>query len=424
MSSNNKKMIFGWYMYDWANSAFATTVMAAVLPIYYSQVAGATLEGNLASAYWGYTNTIALLISACLAPILGAIADFSGLKKRLLLSFAALGIFFTALLYFIKNGDWLFASLLFILSSVGFSGADLFYNSLLPHIASPDEIDQISTKGYALGYLGGGILLAINVAMIELIGGEFAARLCFLSVAAWWTVFTIPLLLNVKEPATFHQTDSTINPVIAGFRQLKKTFNDLKQYRQLLLFLTAFWIYNDGIGTIIKMATIYGAEVGISRTDLIGALLLTQFVGIPFAIGFGHLAKLVGTKSSIYIGLAIYTLISIAGYFLSTALHFWILAFMVGTVQGGTQALSRSLFGSMSPKAKTAEFFGFYGMSSKFAGIVGPLLFAIVGQITGSSRLSIVALVIFFVLGGIILSLVDEEEGIRVARATDAAVRL
>ena len=169
MSSSNKKMIFGWYMYDWANSAFATTVMAAVLPIYYSQVAGATLEGNLASAYWGYTNTIALLISACLAPILGAIADFSGLKKRLLLSFAALGIFFTALLYFMKNGDWLFASLLFILSSVGFSGADLFYNSLLPHIASPDEIDQISTKGYALGYLGGGILLAINVAMIELI---------------------------------------------------------------------------------------------------------------------------------------------------------------------------------------------------------------------------------------------------------------
>ena len=195
-------------------------------------------------------------------------------------------------------------------------------------------------------------------------------------------------------------------------------------YKRQLLFLTAFWIYNDGIGTIIKMATIYGAEVGISRTDLIGALLLTQFVGIPFAIGFGHLAKLVGTKSSIYIGLAIYTLISVSGYFLSTALHFWILAFMVGTVQGGTQALSRSLFGSMSPKAKTAEFFGFYGMSSKFAGIVGPLLFAIVGQITGSSRLSIVALVIFFVLGGIILSLVDEEEGIRVARVADAAVRL
>ena len=424
MPQNNKKMIFGWCMYDWANSAFSTTVMAAVLPIYYSQVAGSTLEGNLASSYWGYTNTIALLISACLAPILGAIADFSGLKKRLLLSFVAVGVFFTALLYFISTGDWLLASLLFIFSSVGFSGADLFYNSLLPHIATPDEIDQVSTKGYALGYLGGGILLAINIAMIELIGGELAVRLSFLSVAVWWAIFTIPLLLNVKEPPVYHQESALINPVAAGFQQLRGTFNDLKQYRQLLLFLIAFWIYNDGIGTIIKMATIYGAEVGISRTDLIGALLLTQFVGIPFAIGFGHLAKLFGTKHSIYIGLVVYTLISIAGYFLSTALHFWMLAFMVGTVQGGTQALSRSLFGLMSPKTKTAEFFGFYGMSSKFAGIIGPLLFAVVGQITGSSRLSIVALVIFFIMGGIVLSLVDEEEGIRVARAADVAVGL
>jgi len=424
MPQNNKKMIFGWCMYDWANSAFSTTVMAAVLPIYYSQVAGSTLGGNLASSYWGYTNTIALLISACLAPILGAIADFSGLKKRLLLSFVAVGVFFTALLYFISTGDWLLASLLFIFSSVGFSGADLFYNSLLPHIATPDEIDQVSTKGYALGYLGGGILLAINVAMIELIGGELAVRLSFLSVAVWWAIFTIPLLLNVKEPPVYHQEDASINPVAAGFQQLRRTFNDLKQYRQLLLFLIAFWIYNDGIGTIIKMATIYGAEVGISQTDLIGALLLTQFVGIPFAIGFGHLAKLFGTKPSIYIGLAVYTLISIAGYFLSTALHFWMLAFMVGTVQGGTQALSRSLFGLMSPKTKTAEFFGFYGMSSKFAGIIGPLLFAVVGQITGSSRLSIVALVIFFIVGGIVLSLVDEKEGIRVARAADVTVGL
>jgi UMF1 family MFS transporter len=253
--------------------------------------------------------------------------------------------------------------------------------------------------------------------------GMLAARLSFVSVAIWWAVFTLPLLRNVPEPpAAIDNERATVNPVIAGFRRLSRTFHDLQRYRQLLLFLGAFWIYNDGIGTIIKLAAVYGAEIGIANTDLIGALLITQFVGIPFAFGFGRLARRLGTKRSIYLGLVIYTLISIGGYFVTTALHFWILAIMVGTVQGGTQALSRSLFGAMSPRAKTAEFFGFYGMSSKFAGIIGPLLFALIGQITGSSRLSIISLVIFFIVGGLLLSRVDEQEGIRLARAEDAAI--
>lgn len=415
-----RKVINSWVMYDWANSAFATTVMAAILPVYYSKVAGATLSGNKPTFYWGYTVSIALIITAFLSPIMGAIADFTGAKKRFLMMFAAIGILFTALLYFVTTGDWLMASLLFIISNVGFAVSDVFYNSLLPHVAKPEDIDQVSTRGYAFGYIGGGILLAINVLMIQFMAdGQLAARLSFVSVSIWWAVFTTPLILNVKEPSPASNTFETSNPISAGFKRLDKTFRDLRQYRQLLIFLFAFWIYNDGIGTIIKMATIYGAEIGIGVNTLIGTLLMTQFVGIPFSFGFGWLAKQIGNKSCIYIGLIVYTLISICGYFISTAWHFWVLGFMVGTVQGGTQALSRSLYGSMLPRAKTAEFFGFYGMSSKFAGIFGPLIFSIVAQISGTSRLGIVFLVIFFSVGAILLSRVDVEQGIHRAREED-----
>jgi len=393
---NKRGEILSWCMYDWANSAFATTVMAAVLPVYYSQVAGVNLPGNTATVYWGYTTAGALLISAFLAPIMGAIADYSGTKKKLLMTFAALGIFATALLYFVTTGDWLMASVFFILGNIGFATSEVFYNSLLPHIASPEKMDQVSTKGYALGYLGGGILLGINVLMIELMSDKIlATRLSFVTVSIWWAIFTIPILRNVREPKVKENIGPHINPLTGGFKRVATTFKELRSYRELFLFLVAFWIYNDGIGTIIKMATIYGVEIGIDQTTLIGALLMTQFVGIPFSFAFGRLAKYIGTKNSILFGLFVYTMISIGGYFMETALHFWILAFLVGTVQGGTQALSRSLFGSMLPKSKTGEFYGFYGMSSKFAGIIGPLVFAIVSQIAGSSRLSILSLLCF-----------------------------
>lgn len=399
-------------MYDWADSAFATTVMAAVLPVYYSQVAGVDLPGNTATVYWGYTVAIALVISALLAPVMGAVADYSGLKKRLLLTFAALGVLATAFLYYVTTGDWLKASLLFIVGSIGFSMSEVFYNALLPHVAGTEGIDRVSVKGYALGYLGGGILLAINIGMIELMSDKLlATRLAFLTVSVWWALFTIPLILNVKEPRTKNRDSAKINPLTAGFKRLSKTFKELRSYKELFLFLAAFWIYNDGIGTIIKMAAIYGAEIGIGQTALIGALLMTQFVGIPFSFAFGRLAEYIGTKNSILLGLAVYTLISISAYFMQTALHFWILAFLVGTVQGGTQGLSRSLFGSMLPRDKTAEFFGFYGMSSKFAGIIGPLVFAVVSQVSGSSRLSILSLIAFFIIGAVLLSRVDVKKG-------------
>lgn len=416
---SKKRETFSWCMYDWAYSAFATVVISAVLPVYYSQVAASSLESHIATAYWGYTTVITLFIAAILSPVMGAIADYSGIKKRLLLIFAALGIFSTALLYFIETGDWLMASLFFIFGNIGFTVSEVFYNAMLPYVARPGEMDRVSIRGYIFGYTGGGILLAVDIAMIELMSDKLlATRLSFLTVSVWWAVFTIPLILNVKEPPGGARGPRGVNPLTAGFKRLTETFKELRKYRELALFLTAFWVYNDGIGTIIKMATIYGAEIGINQTALIGALLMTQFVGIPFSFAFGRLAGIIGTKNSILLGLAVYTVISIGGYFMENAVHFWILAFLVGTVQGGTQALSRSMFGSMLPKDKTAEFFGFYGMSSKFAGIVGPLVFAVVSQTMGSSRLSIVSLIVFFVIGAFLLSRVDVEKGIEAARGS------
>lgn len=421
-----RKTVNAWCMYDWANSAFATTILAAIFPIYYGSVAGADLPGNLATVYWGYTASAALLVIALLAPVLGAIADHSGAKKRFLLAFVIAGVAFTSLLASIGEGDWQAASLFFILGYVGFAGSIIFYESLLPHVSRPDDIDRVSSRGFAVGYLGGGLLLALNLAWIlkpeafRMANAEIASRISFLSVGIWWAVFSVPLFRHVPEPPT-DRSEVGINPVRAGFRRLARTFNNIRQYKELTKFLVAFWLYSDGIGTIIKMAAIYGSEIGIGRTDLIGALLLVQFIGIPCTIAFGSLAKLVGTKRALFLALAIYCLVAVAGYFMSVAWHFWALAVLVATAQGGAQALSRSLFGRMAPKTKSAEFFGFYSVSSKFAGIFGPFLFALVGQLTGTSRLSILSLIFFFLAGGLLLSRVNVEEGIRVAEAESQA---
>lgn len=424
----HKRAINAWTMYDWANSAFATTIMAAVLPVYFSSVAGATLEGNQATVIWGYTTSISLLVAAIISPILGAMADFRGSKKKYLAGFLTIGVAATALMYFIGTGDWLLACLLFVFGDLGFAGSIVFYDSLLPHIASQDEIDQVSTKGYAMGYLGGGILLAINLAMIMLAPKELTglmSRLSFLSVAIWWLIFSIPLFRLVKEPPRrVLAGEENFSPIQASFSRLGKTFREITQFRDLFIFLVAFWLYNDGIGTIIKMATIYGAEIGIGQTTLIGTLLMVQFVGIPFSFLFGWLARRLGTKKSIYLCLLVYTAIAIGGYFMSKEWHFWALGLAVATVQGGSQALSRSLFGRMVPKSKSAEFFGFFSVSEKFAGIIGPLAFAVVGSIVGNSRLSIVSLVIFFAVGAILLTKVNEKEGIRAAQEAEEALNL
>jgi UMF1 family MFS transporter len=417
MEKERRKIIFSWCMYDWANSAFATTIMAAVLPFFYSSVAGANLSKTTASSYWGYTNTVAMLIVAFSAPVLGALADHWGMKKKFLAGFAILGIISTAFLVSVSKGDWLLASFLYILGMLGFSGGNNFYDSLLPHVAGDGEIDRISSYGYATGYLGGGLLLILNLAMIlkpSIFGipdAEWGARYSFLTVALWWALFSIPILKNVPEPPVVPIVGESAHPMRASFQRLSLTFHNLRQYREAFKFLVAFWLYNDGIGTIISMAVIFGAEINIAQEHLIGAILAVQFVGIPFSLLFGNLAGKIGTKRAIFLGLAIYTGISIGGYFIQNALHFWILAILVGFVQGGTQALSRSLFGTLIPKSRSAEFFSFYDVSSKFAGIIGPSVFGFVGQMTGSSRLSIVALVVFFIGGGLILFQVKEKEG-------------
>jgi len=410
-------MILSWCLYDWANSAFATTIMAAVLPVFYSSVAGVNLSKTTASSYWGYTNTIAMLIVAFTAPILGALADHSGIKKRFLALFAGMGVVSTAMLLFVGRGDWFLASFLYIIGMVGFSGGNNFYDSLLPHVAGEEDIDRISAYGYALGYLGGGILLAFNLSMIlkpqwfGIPDAEWGTRYSFLTVGVWWTFFSIPILKNVPEPPVAPIPGESDNPFRASLQRLSQTIHNLRQYREAFKFLVAFWLYNDGIGTIISMAVIFGAEINIPQFHLIGSILAVQFIGIPFSVLFGRLAGWIGTKRAIFLGLAVYIIISLGGYFIQTALHFWILAVLVGFVQGGTQALSRSLFGTMIPKNRSAEFFSFYDVSSKFAGIIGPFVFGLVGQMTGSSRLSVVALVIFFIGGGLILLTVNEKEG-------------
>ncbi len=646
-----KRRIWAWTMYDWANSAFATTILAAVLPAYYSQVAGATLPSRaVATQYWSIGLSVALLIAAILSPILGTVSDVMRGKKRFLSVFAGLGIVMTGLLVLVDTGDWLLASILFILGRLGFTGANVFYDALLPHVAKEEDRDVVSTRGYAMGYLGGGLLLAVNVAMIFFLPGTWGARLSFLSVAIWWAVFSIPVLTQVPEPpAATARLAPGENVVSVSFRRLWATLKDIRQYGELFKFLLAFLIYNDAIGTIIGVAVIYGAELGFGDVELILALLLVQFVGIPFSLIFGRLpsraeqrrplflafiafnlvvlplvgivgaqalprdltggqpppyqdtatavgqgtypapaealryegdwetvtipageigaeadapyavtgepgaqvalafngqaveltyssgpdrgiwavqldgeplmdpdsgepltidaysrtvrygvtetvaapepgehtltlvntgernpessgtrmslgqvevlpparqsnllaiigallaiqalgilfalllgrrlfsglAELLDTRRSILLALTIYSVIAIWGFLLDSTLEYWFLAWMVAIVQGGSQALSRSLYASLSPAAKSGEFFGLYGVMEKFSAVLGPLLFATAVAVFASSRPAILSLIVLFVLGGFLLTRVNIEEGRRIAQAEDAAL--
>jgi MFS transporter, UMF1 family len=425
-------------MYDWAASAMQTTIMVAVFPIYFVKVAGTGLVEGGATQRLATVNTIALVIIALLSPVLGAVSDFRAAKKRFIAGFQAIGVAAVAGLFLVHTGDIGLASWLFILSLIGVTGSFVFYEALLPHIARPNEIDRISTAGYAMGYVGGGILLALNLAWIQKPAwfglpahpgmteteATLPARLAFVSVALWWVIFSVPLFRRVPEPPARLEPDERWgeNPVRVALERLSETFRELRGYRQAFLMLLAFLIYNDGIQTIIKMATAYGTELGIGQSALIGAILLVQFVGIPCSFLFGTLAGRIGAKRSLFLGLLVYTIISILGYFMKTATHFYILAGLVGLVQGGTQALSRSLFASMIPHHKSGEFFGFWSVFEKFAGIFGPLIFAGTIAATGSSRNAILSVIAFFAVGAAILVFVDLEEGKRAAQAADAAV--
>ena len=644
-----RRRIRAWTMYDWANSAFATTILAAVLPVYYSRVAGETLPSEaVATQYWSIGLSVALFIVAVISPILGTISDLRRGKKPMLAISAGVGVIGTGLLALAGSGDWLLASIFFVVGRIGFGASLIFYDALLPHVAREEDQDRVSSLGYALGYLGGGILLAINAAMIIFLGEIPGSRLSFLSVAVWWAVFTIPVLRRVPEPPAV--TGGTQAKVVrASFRRLGSTFREIRRYRQLLRFLIAFLIYADGIGTIIGVAAIYGAELGFGMTELILALLLVQFVGIPFtlmfgsipgdaggherrravfvafvlfnlvalplvgmlggrglaadlvgrsrpdfaatdtavgqgeyevtdaAVGFdgawgvvgrddlgrgagsdyaftsapgdemtlpfngrevevtyargpdygvlavlvdgqpaldeddepltidgynaalryeekalvdagadgehlltlrntadrdpastgtvagigglevlppvresnlgailgmllavelagalfalaagrplfGRLAARLDTKRTLLLALSLYVVVAIWGFLLDAVMEFWFLAWMVAIVQGASQALSRSLYAGMCPAPLSGEFFGFFSIMEKFSSFFGPLLFAAAIAIFGSSRPAVLSVIIFFVVGGWLLTRVNVEEGRRRAREAEAAV--
>ena len=420
-----------WVLYDWANSAFWATVIQ-IFPFYYVRVAHAGIPAATANARYAAATTVAMVVIALLSPVLGAIADHAGVKKKMLAAFLVLGIPATAAMYFIHAGDWGLATALFMAANVGVAGSIVFYESLLPHVAREDEVDRVSATGYAMGYLGSGLLMAANLLMIQrpawfgLPDSAAAMRISFLSVAVWWLVFSVPLFLRVSEPARRPSAGAAPGASLVGigFRRLGETFRELRGYRQAFLMLVAFLIYNDGINTIIRMAAPYAAEIGLPEGAAIGALLLVQFVGIPFTILFGMAAERLGPKRSIFIALGVYLLITLTAYFMTTIAHFMLLAAMVGTVMGGSQALSRSLFASMIPRHRSAEFFAFYGVFEKFAGILGPALFAGMIHATGSSRGAILALDVFFVAGAAVLWFVDVEAGRRAAREAEARAGL
>ncbi len=419
-----RRELRAWAMYDWANSAFVTTIVTAIFPVYFTSVSSAGLPAGVATRYLAATTTLALAVSAVLAPALGAIADYAPVKKRLLGAFMALGALASAALALAARGDWAWASIWFGLGNIGLAASLTLYDSLLPHIARDGEIDRVSTAGYALGYLGGGLLLALNVAWIVaprafgLADAAQASRLSFLSVALWWPLFSIPLLRSVPEPRiTMAPARRPIGAVtIAAFRGLVSTLRELRRYRQAFVLLVAYVFYSDGINTIIRMATSYGTEIGLRQSALITAVLLVQFVGIPFAFLFGMLADRVGAKPSVFVALAVYAVITLMGYYMKTERDFYVLAIMVAAVQGGSQALSRSLFASMIPRERSSEFFGFFSIFEKFGAIAGPAVFGVASAATGSSRSAILSVLPFFVIGGLLLALVDVGAGQRAAR--------
>lgn len=434
----HRRELRAWAMYDVANSAFQTTIITAVFPNFFTRVAAAgavpgappLLSPPEATAVFGWGTTACLTVIAVLGPILGAIADYRAARKKMLAAFVVLGVVTTAAMISIEAGEWRWALLLFMISNVAVAASFVFYDSLLPHIASPGEMDRVSTSGYAVGYLGGGVLLAVNLAWIlspatfGLPDSVAAIKLSFLSVAVWWLLFSIPLLRRVPEPPRALEADERgdENPAVAAFVRLRETLRELRTYRNAFLMLVAFMLYNDGIQTIIKMASIYGAEVGIDLNAQIAAFVIVQFVGVPCSFLFGALAGRIGAKTAIYVSLVVYTGISLLGYFMTSAWHFFALAFLVGTVQGGSQALSRSLFARMIPRHKSSEYFGFFSVFEKFAGIAGPAIFAAAVTLSGSSRPAVLTVIVFFVAGAVVLRRVDVAQGEQEAALESAHV--
>lgn len=410
----NRKTV-SYALYDWGNSAFATTVMAGFFPVFFKQFWSVGSDATLSTARLGFTNAAAGLLIALLAPILGAISDRGIYKRYFLLFFTLLGASFSCALFFIEQGNWQLAVFTYMLGTIGFIGSNLFYDSLLIDIAPPPQRELVSTFAYSAGYLGGGLLFSLNVAMtlkpsfFGLSGPSQAVQLSFLSVGLWWIVFGVPIQFSDHKKNNAQRLELAL--VRDAFKQLARTFRDIRNYRPILIFLLAYWLYIDGVYTIIKMAVDYGLSLGFHSSALITALLITQFVGFPAALFFGWLSSRIGAIRSIRIAIIVYLCVTLYAAFMQTEFEFYIMAVTIGLVQGGVQALSRATFANMIPPEKSAEFFGFYNMVGKFAAILGPALIAITGLVahraglaeTTATRLGISSISIMFIGGWLLL---------------------
>ena len=415
-----------WALYDVANSAFMTTVIQ-LFQLFFPGYAAVNLPENVARSRFAFATSAAVILVGLLGPLLGAIADVQGSKKKWLGAFVGVGAVATAAMYFIGKGDWQLALWLFVVGNVTVTSSLAFYNSLLPQIASRDEVDRVSTAGFALGYLGGGLLLAFNLVIIQnpqrfgLADEGHATRVAFLTVGVWWALFSIPLFLKVKEPPLrVVAGEEGRSPLRVALGRLRETVGELRLFKDAGLLLLAFLVYNDAVNTIIRLAVSFGDELRFPKTALVAAVLMIQFVGVPFAFLFGALAGKIGPKKAIYVALAVYCVIAVYGYSLQTTRQFYVLAFMVAMVMGGIQALSRSLFATLVPRHKSAEMFGFFGIFDRFGGAIGALIFGIVLASVGTSRPAIVSLLAFFVIGGVLLAFVDVDRGRRAALEAEA----
>lgn len=413
-----RRAVYAWAFYDWANSAFATTVMAGFFPLFFKEYWNSGVADTVSTFRLGMANSAASLVVVLCAPLLGAIADHLDRRKGFLLLFAALGVVMTGALHFVAAGDWQLAALCYGLAILGFSGGNLFYDALLLGVARPAQLDRVSALGFALGYLGGGLLFAFNVLMVlhpdwfGLPDKATAVRVSFLSVALWWAVFSVPLFVRVHEARAAERVRARA-AIARGFGQLRRTLREIGRLPHTFLFLVAYWLYIDGVDTIVRMAVDYGMSLGFPSNSLIVALLITQFVGFPAAIAFGRLGDRIGARAGILVALAVYMAVTAWGAFMSAVWEFYLLAVVIGLVQGGVQSLSRSLYARLIPPGRSAEFFGFYNMLGKFAAVLGPALMGWVGVLSGSPRIGILSVLALFVVGAVLLLRVDVARGMR-----------
>lgn len=410
-----KRSVFSWALYDWANSAFAIVILAGFYPIFFRDFWAVGESSENITLYLGLANSLSSLVIVLLAPILGAIGDQGGLRKKLLALFAFLGILTTLALAWVAQGQWQLAALLFTAGSIGFMGSNVFYDSLLVDTATPDQYDRVSALGYGLGYLGSGLLFSgcvyatLNPATFGLDSASQAVQYSFILTAIWWATFSIPLFLFVEERKP--ETPTTVATAIrTGFSQLKTTFHKIRSLREIWLFLLAYWLYIDGVDTIIRMAVDYGKALGFESSQLITALLITQFVGFPAALLFGWLGQKSGTRRAILIGIAAYCGITLWAYQMEQTWEFYGLAIAVGMVQGGIQSLSRAFYARLIPEGESAEFFGFYNMLGKFAAVLGPLMVGWISVLSGNPRTGLLSILVLFIAGGWILTKVRPAE--------------